>query len=38
VAQAELLRHRKWTDDRGNLYEVSTDAPRPTDADLQAAR
>jgi uncharacterized protein DUF6516 len=22
VAQAKLLRHRKWTDERGNLYEI----------------
>lgn len=22
MAQASLLRHRKWTDERGNLYEI----------------
>lgn len=22
MGQAPLLRHRKWTDDRGNLYEI----------------
>lgn len=22
MAQAKLLRHRKWTDERGNLYEI----------------
>lgn len=22
VARATLLRHRKWTDERGNLYEI----------------
>jgi hypothetical protein len=23
VARAKLLRHRKWTDERGNLYEIA---------------
>jgi hypothetical protein len=38
VARAALLRHRKWTDERGNLYDIVLWRVPPTAAQPEGVR
>jgi hypothetical protein len=38
VARATLLRHRKWTDERGNLYEIVLWRVPPSAAQPEGVR